>query len=79
MMMIQNAIAKLPSEMKELLSSFIAFVYKSSIYGYFQNIIFEDFSFSKNLTLHILKLKKSYSYFSVFKNQIMFSAQCAKD
>ncbi len=80
MMMIQNAIAKLPSELKELKNSFPfnSFLYSNSLLRHFQNIVFECTIFLENLILNILNQNNFDDYFSDCNNQGLFLLQTVK-
>ena len=80
MMMIQNAIAKLPSELKELknLFPFNAFFYNNSLFWYFQNIVSEKTLFLEDLILNILKQNNFDDYFLVHNDHVLFATQTVK-
>jgi len=80
MTIIQNTIAKLPSELKRLknLFPFNTFLYSNSLLEHFKNIVFECNIFFKNLILNILNQNKFDNYFLERDNHGLFSLQTFK-
>ena len=80
MMIIQNTIAKLPSELKELknLFPFNAFLCSNSLLRHFQNIVFKYTIFLENLILNILNQNNFDDYFSDCNNHGLITIQTVK-
>ncbi|MFT5435755.1 MAG: hypothetical protein ACI840_000394 [Ulvibacter sp.] len=79
-MIIQNTIAKLPSELKELknLFPFNALLYSNFLLWHFQIIVLECNIFLENLILNILNENNFDDYFSERNNHGLFTIQTVK-
>jgi hypothetical protein len=75
MMMIQNAIAKLSSELNELISLFLfsAFLTNNYLLKHFQNGVFIYNLFSRNLITYLQEQRDYNDYLLVRKNLALVS------
>ena len=81
MMIIQSAIAKLPSELKELMSSFLFNASSANNYllKHFQDRVFRHMPFSKNLTTYLQEQIDYNDYFLVHNNLVLVSKQTIQE